>query len=280
MISSRGEILAEGSAGGQSEVPSEAFPQGFGRLPPGLPLKTSLLFSSLQLLFSCCSALPHTFPRGRSGEGLGKVWGKPSPLTSLASFAKNCRNRVVFYRYASSSPAVIMSVIVAETPRKKPRTGGDAPTSWTEGELREIGARVKEVRLTLGMTQAAFARRIGVTQRMVQLYERGGAPVGVERRARVIAALVGKSREWLLTGRDVVTIEQAFERLHRLEEKVEQGRSETSAGFDMLLRAIAGVQANTVLAEMLKRQLESEGSQPSKPEQTGRSPRRGSKRPE
>jgi transcriptional regulator with XRE-family HTH domain len=65
-------------------------------------------------------------------------------------------------------------------------------------DLRAIGRRIRELR-GFEMTQAEFARRIGVAQSYLSALERGEKEPG----AAVLLAIsreCGKSVDWLLTG--------------------------------------------------------------------------------
>ena len=65
-------------------------------------------------------------------------------------------------------------------------------------DLRAIGRRIRELR-GFNMTQADFARRIGVTQGYLSALENGEKEPG----SAVLLAIrqeVGKSVDWLLTG--------------------------------------------------------------------------------
>jgi transcriptional regulator with XRE-family HTH domain len=65
-------------------------------------------------------------------------------------------------------------------------------------DLRAIGRRIRELR-GFEMTQAEFARRIGVAQSYLSALERGEKEPG----AAVLLAIrreFGKSVDWLLTG--------------------------------------------------------------------------------
>jgi transcriptional regulator with XRE-family HTH domain len=67
--------------------------------------------------------------------------------------------------------------------------------------LREMGRRIRELR-GLDMTQAEFARRIGVAQSYLSTLEHGEKEPG----ATVLLAIArefGKSVDWLLTGQAV-----------------------------------------------------------------------------
>lgn len=66
-------------------------------------------------------------------------------------------------------------------------------------DLRAIGRRIRELR-GFDMTQAQFARRIGVTQSYLSALEHGEKEPG----SAVMLAIgeaFGKSIDWLLTGR-------------------------------------------------------------------------------
>jgi transcriptional regulator with XRE-family HTH domain len=67
-----------------------------------------------------------------------------------------------------------------------------------ELDWRAVGRRIRELR-GFDMTQAEFARRIGVTQGHLSTMERGEKEAG----AAVLLAIsreFGKSVDWLLTG--------------------------------------------------------------------------------
>jgi len=67
-------------------------------------------------------------------------------------------------------------------------------------DLRAIGRRIRELR-GFDMTQAKFARRIGVTQSYLSALERGEKEAG----SAVLLAIsreFGKSVDWLLTGEE------------------------------------------------------------------------------
>jgi len=84
--------------------------------------------------------------------------------------------------------------------RRKTRTG--APLiDW-----KAFGKRLRELR-GFDVTQAEFARRIGVSQGYYSLVERGEREAGPEILLRISNAC-GKSLEWLLTGREFGTRHQ------------------------------------------------------------------------
>jgi transcriptional regulator with XRE-family HTH domain len=61
-----------------------------------------------------------------------------------------------------------------------------------------VGRRIREIR-GFDMSQADFARRVGISQNHLSTMERGQAEIGAEILLR-IALEFGKSIEWLLTG--------------------------------------------------------------------------------
>jgi len=81
-----------------------------------------------------------------------------------------------------------------------------APPNTRDG----VGVRISRVRRRLGLFQADFARRIGVTRNTAFLYERGRIP-RAETLAR-IAEAGGVTVEWLLRGRrkDALAADKAF----------------------------------------------------------------------
>ena len=76
--------------------------------------------------------------------------------------------------------------------RKKP-----APPSI---DWNTVGRRLRELR-GFDVTQADFARRIGVSQGYLSSAERGQREIGPEILLRISQAY-GKSIEWLLTGKE------------------------------------------------------------------------------
>jgi transcriptional regulator with XRE-family HTH domain len=67
-------------------------------------------------------------------------------------------------------------------------------------DWQSVGRRIRELR-GFDMTQADFARRIGVSQGYLSMIEHGQGEIGAE----VLLALsreFGKSIEWLLTGEE------------------------------------------------------------------------------
>jgi transcriptional regulator with XRE-family HTH domain len=76
--------------------------------------------------------------------------------------------------------------------REKPRQGRPA-VDW-----KVVGRRIRELR-GFDMTQAEFARRIGVSQNYLSTMEHGKVQIGAEILLR-ISQEFGKSLEWLLTG--------------------------------------------------------------------------------
>ena len=76
---------------------------------------------------------------------------------------------------------------------KSTRPKGHSPVDWAA-----VGRRIRELR-GFDMTQAEFARRVGVTQGHLSRLERGEKEPG----AGVLLAIsqeFGKSVDWLLTG--------------------------------------------------------------------------------
>ena len=77
------------------------------------------------------------------------------------------------------------------------------PNSHDKGvslNWRKIGRRIRELR-GFDITQAEFARRVGVSQGHLSHIERGDKEMGAEILLR-ISREFGKSIEWLLTGQD------------------------------------------------------------------------------
>lgn len=65
-------------------------------------------------------------------------------------------------------------------------------------KFEEIGKRIANARLTLGISQSELARRLKVTPQAVQKWEAGGVPRG--RRAQMIAEVLNTTEEYLLLG--------------------------------------------------------------------------------
>lgn len=76
---------------------------------------------------------------------------------------------------------------------KKAGVAAQAEVDW-----KAAGRRIRELR-GFDMTQAVFARRIGVSQNYLSMMERGKVEVGATILLR-ISRVFGKSLEWLLTG--------------------------------------------------------------------------------
>ncbi|MFZ8787993.1 helix-turn-helix domain-containing protein, partial [Thermocrinis sp.] len=62
-----------------------------------------------------------------------------------------------------------------------------------------IGERIQHLRKALGLTQTEFASRIGLTYKMLGLYERGKYTPS-EKVLKLISSTFGVSYEWLKTG--------------------------------------------------------------------------------
>jgi transcriptional regulator with XRE-family HTH domain len=67
-------------------------------------------------------------------------------------------------------------------------------------EWKRVGRRIRELR-GFDLTQAEFARRIGISQNYLSTIERGKVQIGSEILLR-ISREFRKSIEWLLTGED------------------------------------------------------------------------------
>lgn len=67
-------------------------------------------------------------------------------------------------------------------------------------DWKKIGERIREIR-GFYITQAEFAKRIGVSQGHLSYIERGQKEIGAEILLK-ISREFGKSIEWLLTGKD------------------------------------------------------------------------------
>lgn len=97
-----------------------------------------------------------------------------------------------------------------------------------------LPARLKELRLSLGLGQPAFGERLGVTKQCVSNWENGNVLPSVDMLARV-AERFGASADWLLglDGRDTVDItalpeeaKGAVRTIVRLAGRQEQGQTE------------------------------------------------------
>jgi transcriptional regulator with XRE-family HTH domain len=69
----------------------------------------------------------------------------------------------------------------------------------TKVDWKAVGRRVRELR-GFEMTQAEFARSLGISQGQLSRYEKGRSEIGAEVLLRM-SQRFGKSIEWLLTGR-------------------------------------------------------------------------------
>jgi DNA-binding XRE family transcriptional regulator len=67
-------------------------------------------------------------------------------------------------------------------------------------DWKAVGRRIRELR-GFDVTQAEFARRVGISQNHLSVVERGGREIGAAIVLR-IAREFRKSMEWLLTGKD------------------------------------------------------------------------------
>jgi transcriptional regulator with XRE-family HTH domain len=63
-----------------------------------------------------------------------------------------------------------------------------------------VGRRLRELR-GFDITQADFARQLGISQGQLSRYEKGKSEIGAEVLLR-ISSRFGKSMEWVLTGKD------------------------------------------------------------------------------
>lgn len=91
-----------------------------------------------------------------------------------------------------------------------------AERRMTELERAQISARIKEARLTAGLTQDELADLLDVQQRSVANYESVRVPWRLIDR---IAEVTGRTTEWILYGRDPGEA-SGEERLAHLEEMV------------------------------------------------------------
>ena len=69
----------------------------------------------------------------------------------------------------------------------------------TKIDWKTVGRRLRELR-GFEMTQAEFARSLGISQGHLSRYEKGKSEIGAEVLLR-ISQRFGKSIEWLLTGK-------------------------------------------------------------------------------
>jgi transcriptional regulator with XRE-family HTH domain len=94
------------------------------------------------------------------------------------------------------------------------------PTS----ELAEVGARIREARRELNLTQAAFATRIGLPLGLVDRLESGKA--NALPHIAAIAAATGRPPEWFSDEADVA---QLMRRVQELEARNHELESRTAA---------------------------------------------------
>ncbi|MCI4454614.1 MAG: LexA family transcriptional regulator [Thermodesulfobacterium sp.] len=76
-----------------------------------------------------------------------------------------------------------------------------------DAEYKTVGRRLRLVRKTLGLTQEEFASRIGLTYKMLGLYENGRYEPS-EKVLKLISLTFGVSYEWLKTGKGAMWEEQ------------------------------------------------------------------------
>ncbi|MDR0307628.1 MAG: helix-turn-helix transcriptional regulator [Chitinispirillales bacterium] len=60
--------------------------------------------------------------------------------------------------------------------------------------------RIKELRKSLGLTQAEFGRKVGIVQGHITGIESGSRPI-TEKTVKVISVVYGVSESWLKTGK-------------------------------------------------------------------------------
>jgi phage repressor protein C with HTH and peptisase S24 domain len=84
-----------------------------------------------------------------------------------------------------------------------------------------VGRRIKQLRQTLGLTQTEFASKIGITYKMLGLYERGvyDPPDKV---LKLISSTFGVSYEWLKTGQGEMWEKREKALLEELEAKTRE----------------------------------------------------------
>jgi repressor LexA len=100
-----------------------------------------------------------------------------------------------------------------------------------------VGERIKQIRQILGLTQTEFASKIGITYKMLGLYERGAYEPS-EKVLKLISSVFGVSYEWLKTGQGEI-----FEKKPSIEEIIlaEQRRiKENSILVPLIGKAGAG----------------------------------------
>jgi len=92
--------------------------------------------------------------------------------------------------------------------------------------LMSVGERIKQLRELLGLTQTEFASRIGLTYKMLGLYEKGKYEPS-EKVLRLISSTFGVSYEWLKEGKgemwvrkDKALLEGAGARLNEFPERL------------------------------------------------------------
>jgi transcriptional regulator with XRE-family HTH domain len=82
---------------------------------------------------------------------------------------------------------------------EKNKSRSNSPDTVERLDWEKVGRRVRELR-GFDITQAEFARRIGVSQGHLSHIEHGETEMGAEILLK-ISQQFGKSIEWLLTGR-------------------------------------------------------------------------------
>src|SRR3954463_16143601 len=71
----------------------------------------------------------------------------------------------------------------------KPQAGGEAHRSRPQDTDRHVGAKLRERRLSLGLTQQALAELIGVTYQQAHKYEKGSNRIAAGRLYTIAKAL-------------------------------------------------------------------------------------------
>jgi repressor LexA len=84
-----------------------------------------------------------------------------------------------------------------------------------------VGRRIKQLRQTLGLTQTEFASKIGITYKMLGLYERGKYEPS-EKVLKLISSTFGISYEWLKTGQGEMWEKREKTLLEELEAKTRE----------------------------------------------------------